>query len=173
MTQSASKPSTNEMSVARRRRQARMRLINVPMRRLLQLPFPTPISRRLMLLYYTGRKSGRFYRQPVSYVPDGETLLTPGGGNWKRNLRDGHAIRVRLRGKNRAARPEFIREPTEVERLLVKMMAVNPRLTSFVPFIGFDGRIDQAGLSAAVTHGFCIVRWHLDPPRRPEPKITS
>jgi deazaflavin-dependent oxidoreductase (nitroreductase family) len=159
--------STNgEMPAARRRRQARMRLVNIPMRRLLQLPFATPISRRLMLLHFTGRKTGRAYRQPVSYVPDGDTLLTPGGGNWKLNLREDEPIRVRLRGRDRQARPEFIRDSAEVERLLKKMMAANPRLTSFVPFIGSDGRIDQPGLSVAVAHGFCIVRWHIDPPTR-------
>jgi hypothetical protein len=139
-----------------------MRLVNVPMRRVLQLPFETPISRRLMLLHLTGRKSGRAYRQPVSYVADGDTLLSPGGGNWKRNLRDGEPIWVRLRGRDRRARPEFIRDPNEVERLLLTMMTANPRMTSFVPFIGSDGRIDQAGLSLAVAHGFCIIRWHLD-----------
>jgi hypothetical protein len=160
-----SNPTNNETMAAQRRRQARiMRLVNIPMRRVLQLPFPTPISRRLMLLHFTGRKSGRAYRQPVSYVVDGETLLSPGGGNWKRNLREGEPIRVRLRGQDRRARPEFIRDPAEVERLLLTMMEANPRLTSFVPFVGSDGRIDQAGLSSAVAYGFCIIRWHLDPP---------
>jgi deazaflavin-dependent oxidoreductase (nitroreductase family) len=166
-------PSNSEMSIARRRRQARMRLVNIPMRRLLQLPFATPLSRRLMLLHYTGRKSGRAYRQPVSYVPDGDTLLTPGGGNWKRNLREREAITVRLRGRDRQACPEFIRDPVEVERLLRKMMAANPRLTSFVPFIGSDGRINQAGLSVAVAHGFCLVRWHLDPLTADEQRTKS
>lgn len=57
-----------------------MRLLNVPMRVALTLPFPTPLSRRLMLVYLTGRRSGRHYRQPLSYVRDGDQLLTPGGG---------------------------------------------------------------------------------------------
>jgi hypothetical protein len=60
-----------------------VRVVNVPMRRILALPFPTPLSKRLMLLYLTGRRSGKSYRQPVSYVKDGDSLLTPGGRNWK------------------------------------------------------------------------------------------
>jgi hypothetical protein len=63
-----------------------MRLVNLPMRRILALPFPTPLGKRLMLAYLTGRSSGKSYRQPVSYVKDGDSLLTPGGGNWKLNL---------------------------------------------------------------------------------------
>src|SRR5258708_2724327 len=84
----------------RRTRQARlMRVINVPMRLILRLPFATPLSSQLMLLSFNGRKTGKRYRQPVSYVPDGGTLLTPGGGNWKLNLREDQPIRVRLRGR--------------------------------------------------------------------------
>jgi hypothetical protein len=141
-----------------------MRIVNVPIRRVLSLPVETPISRRLMLLHFTGRRSGRAYHQPVSYVADGETVLSPGGGIWTRNLRDGEAIWVGLRGRDQRARPEFIRDPSEVERLLLTMMRANPRLTSFVPVMRADGRIDRASLSEAVGHGFCIIRWHLDTP---------
>jgi hypothetical protein len=77
-----------------------MRLVNLPIRRILSLPFSTPLSKRLMLLYLTGRRSGRSYRQPVSYVKDGDSLLTPGGGNWKLNLVPGRAERIRLRGRD-------------------------------------------------------------------------
>jgi hypothetical protein len=77
------KPTADPATAARMRRQARlMRIINVPMRRLLRLPFPTPISRQLMLITFPGRKTGRIYHQPVSYVVDGDTLLSPGGGRW-------------------------------------------------------------------------------------------
>ena len=75
---------------ARLERRARMmRRINVPVRAILDLPFTTPLSSRLMLVEYTGRRTGRHYRQPVSYVRDGDTLLTPGGGAWKANLGEG------------------------------------------------------------------------------------
>lgn len=52
------------------------------MRAVLGLPFPTPLGKRLMLVDITGRKTGRHYRQPVSYVRHGDVLLTPGGGKW-------------------------------------------------------------------------------------------
>ena len=43
------------------------------------------------------------------------------------------------------------------------MMAVNPRVTSFVPVAGADGQIDHDKLAAAVGYGFRVIRWHLDP----------
>ena len=88
---------------AMRRRARTMRAVNVPMRAVLGLPFPTPLSANLMLISYTGRKSGKAYRQPVSYARDGETLLTPGGGRWTLNLTDGERprpVRIRLRGRD-------------------------------------------------------------------------
>src|SRR5947207_7874353 len=102
-----------------RRVQARvMNVINVPMRLVLGLPFATPLSRRLMLVFYTGRRTGKAYRQPVSYVRQSDTLLTPGGGRWKLNLREGEPVRIRLRGRDVLARPELVRDLDEVERLL-------------------------------------------------------
>jgi hypothetical protein len=150
---------------ARLRRQARlMNVINVPMRLLLRLPFATPLSSQLMLLSLRGRKSGKMYRQPVSFVRDGDTLLTPGGGRWKLNLRERECVRIRLGGRDRLGRPEFVRNLDEVEALLRAMMRLNPRITSFVPVAGPGGQIDRQQLENAVRYGFAIVRWHFDCP---------
>lgn len=139
-----------------------MSIVNVPMRLLLQLPIATPLSNQLMLLYLTGRRTGKRYLQPVSYVPDGDTLLTPGGGRWKLNLREGACVRMRLRGRDVLARPELITDANEVERLLHRMQAVNPRITSFVPVAGPDKQISRARVDAAMAYGFALVRWHFD-----------
>jgi hypothetical protein len=145
-----------------RRRARIMRLVNVPMRLVLRLPFRTPLNAKLMLLSYAGRKTGRAYLQPVSYVPDGDTLLTPAGGKWKLNLTEGVPIRVWLRGRKTWARPEFVRDADDVDRLLRLMMTGNPRITSFVPFIDPDGHIDRGKLEKALSYGFAIIRWRLD-----------
>lgn len=147
----------------RMRRQARfMRLINVPMRLLLRLPFATPLSGQLMLLSFTGRKTGKRYQQPVSYVQDGDTLLTPGGGKWKLNLREDQPIQIRLKGRAVQARPELVKDVDEVERLLRRMTAINPRVTAFVPVTGPDGQIDRGRVETAVGYGFRIIRWRLE-----------
>jgi deazaflavin-dependent oxidoreductase (nitroreductase family) len=157
------------MDRAHAQRRARiMRAVNVPMRAVLGLPVPTPLGASLMLISYTGRKSGKAYRQPVSYVRDGEVLLTPGGGRWTLNLADEPSIRIRLRGRDVTATPELVTDPAGVEVLLGVIAEKNPRAARFIP-IPRDpgGRLDQDALGAALRHGFCIVRWHLAPPVAP------
>jgi len=141
-----------------------MRVINVPMRFVLSRSVATPLTRRLMLITYTGRRSGKQYRQPLSYVEHDGALLTPGGGKWKLNLPPGEPVRMRLRGRDVTARPEFIADPDEVEHLLAVMSAANPRVRNFVGIPhDAEGRLDRDRLQTALRYGFRVVRWHLDP----------
>lgn len=135
------------------------RVANVPMRRILSLRTATPVGKRLMLVYLTGRKSGRQYRQPISYTRHGETLLTPGGGKWKLNLVEGEPTRIRMHGEDISLRPELIRDADEVEHLLGVMSARNSMMNRFVPIPKREGHYDRDRLNLAIQHGFCIVRW--------------
>ena len=151
------------MDEKRMRRQAKlMSAANVVMRRLLSLPFPTPLSRRLMLLTVTGRRTGKVYRQPISYVRDGESLLTPGGGRWKLNLEPGRPVSLRIRGKDWPALPTIIDETDEIERLLTVIVGGNPAAGKFMP-ISFDdsGQANAGDLQRAVRYGFRIISWKL------------
>ncbi|HEY3870312.1 MAG TPA: nitroreductase/quinone reductase family protein [Actinocrinis sp.] len=155
--------SRGKPPLSRRVQRRVMSAANVPMRVMLRLPFHTPMSRRLMLAYIIGRKSGRTYRQPLSYVRDGDTLLTPGGGAWKLNLKRGTPVRIRLDGREVTADPELVRDPAAVEALLARIIEVNPTAGRFVGVQQSpDGRLDPERLGRAIEYGFCIVRWHLD-----------
>ena len=145
-----------------RRMQARFfRVVNVPMRLVLGLPVATPLGRNLMLAFIVGRKTGRLYRQPVSYVRDGDALLTPGGGKWKLNLVTGTPVRLRLRGRDISATPELVSDVGEVGSLLQTMAAGNPAAARFVGIQrGPDGSFERGGVERAVQYGFRIVRWH-------------
>jgi hypothetical protein len=146
-----------------RKIQARVfRIVNVPMRFVLGLPFATPPGSRLMLISFTGRRTGKSYRLPVSYVRDADVLLTFGGGKWTLNLTNGVPITLRLKGRDMSAWPELVTDPVDVERLLNVMTAKNPGARRFVRIPSdSNGKLVQTSLNAAIEHGFCIVRWHL------------
>ncbi len=148
-----------------RRIQARaMSFANGPMRFVLGLPFSTPLGGRLMLAHLTGRKTGRHYKQPLSYVRDGETLLTPAGGNWKRNLHGTDPVRLRIAGKDVRATAEIVRDPDEVIRLLKVLTSANPAANSFIGLPkDSGGNYDRTKLELALHYGFGVVRWHLMP----------
>jgi deazaflavin-dependent oxidoreductase (nitroreductase family) len=145
-----------------RRVQARVfKVANVPMRFILGLPVPTPLGRNLMLAFIVGRKTGKTYRQPLSYVRDGDALLTPGGGRWKLNLASGTRVRIRLRGRDISATPELVSDVDEVRSLLATMAAGNPAAGRMVGIQrGQDGSFDRDGVARAVQYGFRVVRWH-------------
>jgi hypothetical protein len=151
--------STGFSKEQQQRRARRMRLVNRITRPLLSLPFRTPMSGQLMLVELKGHKSGRVYQQPVSYVHDGETLLTPGGGSWKLNLAEDRVNRLHLNGKWVEARPELIRDPDTVTQLLLRMRERSPRTARFIPVLNADGTVDQDALEQALADGFLLVRW--------------
>lgn len=154
-------PQSARPPIGRRLQARAFRIINVPMRAVLGLPVGTPLGGSLMLAFIIGRTSGKTYRQPLSYVRDGDVLLTPGGGKWKLNLKAGIPVRIRLRGKDLTATAELVSDVEEIGKLLVVMVAANPRSASFIGIPrGPNGQFDRVGLENAVRYGFRIVRWH-------------
>jgi hypothetical protein len=157
-------PVTDKPPLSRRLQVRAFRVINVPMRAVLGLPVATPLGGSLMLAFIRGRKTGKLYRQPISYVRDGDTLLSPGGGKWKLNLRPEMPVRIRLRGQDIMAAPELVSDPAEIDRLLTTITKANPRAAAFIGVPrDADGRFDRGGLENAVRYGFRIVRWHPVP----------
>ncbi len=146
-----------------RRIQARvMAVMNVPMRVLLGMPFKTPLGDKLMLAYLTGRRSGRHYKVPLSYVRDGQVMLTPGGGRWKLNLVEGRAEHLRVAGKDVMATPELVTDQDQVEQLLEQMVAQDSSVLKFARIDrDSEGRLRADQLGLALSHGFCVVRWTL------------
>lgn len=142
--------------------QALARWSNPLTRWMLAGPLHVVMSRRLLLVSFTGRKTGRSYTTPVSYVLDGERLLVPGGGAWWKNL-GGAPVRVRLRGTWRSVTPEVIRESQAVSETLGRMMAANPAVSVFTGIRrGADGLPAGASVERARSRGFVVVQLHLD-----------
>lgn len=119
------------------------------------------MSGRLMLLSFTGRKTGGSYTTPVSYVRDGSDLFVPGGGAWWKNLASGSA-RVRLQGAWRGVTAEVIQERNALSEILGRMLAANPAIALFTGIrLGSDGRPNPESLEREYRRGFVVVRLHI------------
>ena len=92
------------------------RVVNPLMERLLRSPLHGLVSDSLLLLTFTGRRSGTEYTTPVGYDElDGALFVTSQTDRtWWRNLRDGADVTVRLRGERRHGRAEVIEDDREV-----------------------------------------------------------
>jgi len=79
---------------------------------LLRSPLHGLLSGNMMVINYTGRKSGKAYRLPVSYLRLDDTLLTISFKNrtWWRNLRGGASVTIHLQGKDVSARAEVVED---------------------------------------------------------------
>ena len=143
--------------------QRMVRYFNQVARLLLATPFHSLMSGRLMLLSFTGRKTGRLYTRPVSYVRVGDSLLVPGGGAWWKNLERRSQTQVCLRGVWNPVTPEVISEPIALAELMQRMLAMNPAIALFTGVKpGPDGRPDAAALERERRRGFVVVRLRLD-----------
>lgn len=74
-----------------------MAAANVVVRLLLRSPLHCWLSDTVLLLTYTGRKSGRRYTNPVSYSRAGDLVTMFTSRSWWRNLRGGAPARVEIK----------------------------------------------------------------------------
>jgi hypothetical protein len=142
---------------------AGLRLWNPVMRRLLDSPVHWPLSRWFAVLAWRGRKTGRRYSTPVSYVREGNTVFVTTGDRWWRNIAGGAPIAMRLAGRWRQGRAEPILDAAasriEHERLF-REHAWFRRLAG-IP-AGQDGGADSTAVARAVASGRVLMRIQLE-----------
>ncbi len=97
-----------------------LRLVNPILGFLLRTPLAGPARKQLMVLSFTGRKTGRPFTIPVSaHVIDGG-LYALTGAPWKQNFRGGADAHVVYDGRTTAMRGELIRDREVVSDLLLR-----------------------------------------------------
>lgn len=94
--------------------------MNPSLRFLLGTPFAGPLGRQLMVLNFTGRKTGREFSIPVSaHVIDNDLYALANAG-WKHNFSGGAPARVIHGGKTKAMRGELLRDRDVVPDLYLR-----------------------------------------------------
>ena len=102
---------------------------NLFIKPLLRSPLHFFVSGSLMLVTFTGRKSGTVYATPVQYFRDDDTIVffTNKLRAWWKNLTSGRPVTLRIKGRDvQAVGVGFIDDPAAVAQGLQQMY---PRVT--------------------------------------------
>ena len=94
-----------------------LRAVNPAVKFLLGTPLAGGLRRQMMVLNFTGRKSGRQYSLPVSAHRLDNVLYALASAGWTANFRDGANAEVLWDGKKTTMRGELIRDPATVADL--------------------------------------------------------
>ena len=94
-----------------------LRAVNPAVKFLLGTPLAGGLRRQMMVLNFTGRKSGRQYSVPVSAHRLDKALYALASAGWTANFRDGANAEVLWDGKKTTMRGELIRDPATVADL--------------------------------------------------------
>jgi deazaflavin-dependent oxidoreductase (nitroreductase family) len=105
---------------------------------LLRSPLHSFVSKNMMLITYTGRKSGKKYTTPVNYLRmiqgEDQFLATISFRKrvWWRNLRGGSLVTVRIRGKDYPATAEIVEDDLNVAKNLSAYIHLYPGLAKYL-----------------------------------------
>lgn len=91
---------------------------------LLRSPLHRLMSRRYLLLTFTGRKTGRHYTTPVAYVRDGDHLVLSTDSPWGANVIGGRAVTVLLGGRSYPGVGRRLTDPAQSEPAMRRLLAL-------------------------------------------------
>ena len=74
-------------------------LVNQTMKFFLRSPMHGLVSQTVLLVTFTGRKSGKTYTTPVSYTQSGEQVTVFTHATWWKNLLNNALVSLRIRGR--------------------------------------------------------------------------
>ncbi len=116
---------------------------NPIMIKLLRSPFHAFISKDMMLITFTGRKSGKSFTTPTNYVRDGDDVfvISYRHRTWWKNLRNGAPVTMRLAGKDCAGIGQVFEDDRSVTDNLLAYLEQVPQVAKYLQV-----RLDADGL---------------------------
>jgi hypothetical protein len=89
-------------------------VMNTIMKTILRSPFHGGLSEMIMIIGFTGRKTGRRYATPVTYMQQGDTITCFTRSAWWKNLRGGAPVTLRVQGAVLRGTAHPVTEPEAV-----------------------------------------------------------
>lgn len=89
------------------------------------------VSKTILLITFTGRKSGKTYSTPVSYSQHGDQIYVFTHGNWWKNLRGGAPVTLLIQGRELQGLAEPVEERQAIAAGLLEHLEQVPTDASF------------------------------------------
>ncbi len=127
------------------------KLYNPFVKWLLRSPLHGVVSKGVMLVTFTGRKSGKQYSTPVNYVREGNLLWTVSfrHRSWWRNLRGGASVMVRLAGQDLKGIGKVI---VDRDAVAASLMAYLSRVPQYARYLGVTLNAEGDPNAADIAH---------------------
>ncbi len=106
-------------------------IVNRAMKLVLRSPVHGMVSNNILLITFTGRKSGKIYTTPVSYSQQGDQVIIFTHADWWKNLRGSAPVTLRIRGREL----QGLAEPVAEDR-----RAIADGLAAHLRQVPFDAR---------------------------------
>jgi deazaflavin-dependent oxidoreductase (nitroreductase family) len=116
-------------------------IVNQTMKFILRSPMHSVVSKSILLISFTGRKSGNTYTTPVSYSQTGDQVRIFTHADWWKNLRSGAPVTLRLRGRELKGLAEPVAE--DKQAIAAGLAAHLRKVTSDARYYGVT--IDEGG----------------------------
>ena len=101
------------------------KVMNLLMKLLLRSPWHGRMSSRLMVLSFTGRKTGKQYATPVGYVRDGNTILVFTHSAWRSNFKDPAPVQMLIGGKEVSGTARLVTDPVRIQQMVRQLISAN------------------------------------------------
>ena len=140
-----------------------MRFINKFPELLLRSPLHRFLSNDIMLITFTGRKSGKQFTTPINYFRQDDTVLTTTDSPWWKNLRGGAPVTLRIKGQTLTGIAEAITDEEGITQGLEELLIRFPGYYKYVDVhLQPDGKVNRTEAAAAIKKGRVLVRIKLN-----------
>jgi hypothetical protein len=104
---------------------ALFKLVNPLLKLMLNSPLHGQMSRRLMVLSFTGHKSGRRYSTPVGYVRQGSDIFVFTHSLWRNNFLQPAPVTMRIQGEDLNGTATLVRDPARIKGMIQALTIAN------------------------------------------------
>ena len=119
--------------------------VNNAMKFVLRSPVHGMVSKNILLITFTGCKSGKIYTTPVCYSQEGDQVYIFTHAKWWKNLCDCTLVTLRLRGREVRGVPEPVVE--DKDAIATRLAAHLRRVPSDARY--YDVTFDEHGIPKA------------------------